>query len=82
MTDARDAALGRIQARRAMVAQLLTMLGVAVAATVIWLLTGRGYFWPGWVYFGLAFSVVGILSHAYSNRGVSEDQISREMQRS
>ena len=77
--DARSAALERIHTRRAMLAQLATMLGVAVLCTVLWLLTGRGYFWPGWVYLGLGFSVVGILSRAYSSRGVSEDQITREM---
>ena len=32
----------------------LVAVALAAAATLAWAVTGRGYFWPRWVYFGLA----------------------------
>lgn len=80
-SSARDAAVARIQARRALAYQLLTMLGVCVVVTVIWLLTGRGYFWPGWVYLGVGFGMIGIIGRLITSRPVPESDVRREMDR-
>jgi len=48
---------------------------------VIWLLSGRGYFWPIWVFFGMG---VGVAAMAFGTFGPkksapSEDEIQREI---
>jgi hypothetical protein len=55
--DARDIAVKRLQAKRQFTATLVSGLGVIALMVVIWLLSGRGYFWPVWVVFGFAIAL-------------------------
>ena len=41
---------------------------VTIVVVVVWALTGQGYFWPGWVMFGLAFGVAANAWGAYGPR--------------
>jgi len=54
---------------------------VNVGLVIIWLVTGSGYFWPGWVLGGWG---IGLLLHAwevFGRRPISEADILREMDR-
>ena len=80
-SDARDLALKRLKAKRSFRGLLATAVGVIALMTVIWALSGGGYFWPIWVAFGLGLALVGAGWQAYgpSQRPITEDEIEREM---
>jgi hypothetical protein len=80
-TDARAAAVKRLQARRDFATHVVTYLVVNVGLVLIWFVTGHGYFWPGWVLGGWA---IGVALHAwevYGRRAISEEDIVHEMNR-
>lgn len=81
--DARDIAVKRLQAKRQFTATLVSGLGVIALMVVIWLLSGRGYFWPVWVVFGFAIALATTAWHAYGKpeTPITEDEIQREVNR-
>jgi len=80
--ELRQEALKRIRSRRALTGSVLSYAVVNGMLVVIWALTGRGYFWPGWVLGGWG---VGLALHALSvyppRPMISEEQVRREMDR-
>ena len=80
---AREQALRRLKAQRAFRGLLLTAAGILVVMTAIWAISGGGYFWPIWVAFGLGIALITTGWQAYGprERGISEDEIQREMGR-
>jgi uncharacterized ion transporter superfamily protein YfcC len=80
--DLRKAAISNIKRKREFTQHLITYLVVNAALIVIWAVTAAGYFWPGWVLGGWG---IGVVFHAWDVYGkrriVSEDQVSREMDR-
>lgn len=77
----RAAAVKRLKAKRDFRNSLLVYLVVNALLVVVWAATGAGYFWPIWPIAGWG---IGVGLHAwtvYGQRGISEDDISREMQR-
>jgi hypothetical protein len=79
--DARAAAVKRLTARRDFGGHVVAYLVVNAAVLAIWLVTGHGYFWPGWVLGGWG---IGLALHAwdvFGRRPISEDDIRREMTR-
>jgi uncharacterized membrane protein YecN with MAPEG domain len=77
----REAAIGRIQAKRAFQANLASYVGVNVLLVLIWAVSGRGYFWPIWV---IGFWGLGLAMHAwsvYGQRGITEADVQREMRK-
>lgn len=80
-SDARGQALRRLKAQRSFRAMLVTSAGVLVAVVAVWLLSGRGYFWPIWVAFGLGIALITTGWQAYGprERAISEEEIEREM---
>jgi uncharacterized membrane protein len=79
----RKQAIRSIKSRRALVSQVVAFCVVNVAMIVIWLATGGGYFWPGWVLLGTGIALVyGFLSfNRRHSRDISEEDIRREMER-
>lgn len=79
--DVRERALRRLKAQRAFRGLLVTAVGVLAVMIVIWALSGRGYFWPIWVVFGIGIALITTAWQAYGPRdhGISEDEIQREM---
>lgn len=79
----RKQAIKSIKNRRALVSQVVAFCVVNVLMIVIWLATGGGYFWPGWVLLGTGIALVfGLLSfNRHHSRAISEDDIRREMQK-
>ena len=80
--DLRAAALANIKRKRDFTQHLITYVVINVVLIGIWAATGAGYFWPAWVIGGWG---VGLVFHAWDvfgrRRLVSEDEVSREMDR-
>ena len=79
----RKHAIRSIRSRRALVSQVVAFCVVNVLMIVIWLATGGGYFWPGWVLLGTGIALVyGLLTfNRHHSRDISEEDIRREMDR-
>jgi hypothetical protein len=79
--DARDAAFRRLKAHRDFWAHLFTYVVFNSALVIIWYVTGRGYFWPGWL---IGLWGAGLVMHgwdAWLRRPITEQEIRREMER-
>ena len=77
----REAALERVKARREFGTHLVVYLVVNALSVAIWAATGSGYFWPIWPIAGWG---VGLVLHAwtaYFQRGITEDDVQKEMDR-
>lgn len=81
--DAREIALKRLKAKRGFRGILITAVGVSALMVVIWLLSGRGYFWPIWVMFGLGIAVITSAWSAYgpTSSPITEDEIQAEAEK-
>lgn len=79
--DPRSAAIGRLKAKRGFTQHLVSYVAVNLLMIAIWLFSGGGYFWPIWIIAPWGF---GLAMHAwsvYGQRGITEDDIEREMRR-
>ena len=80
-TNAREAAVRRLTARRELATHAVAYLVFNGAVVLIWYATGQGYFWPGWL---IGLWGAGLLMHAWSvwgRRPVTEEDIRRELDR-
>ena len=79
----RKQAIKRIKNRRALVSQAVAFCVVNILMIVIWLATGGGYFWPGWVLLGTGIALVyGFITfNRHHSRDISEEDIRREMEK-
>jgi 2TM domain len=80
-TNAREAAIKRLTARRDFGMHALTYVVFNGALILIWYVTGHGYFWPGWL---LGLWGAGLLMHAWDvwgRRPITEEAIRREVDR-
>ena len=79
----RKQAIKRIKNRRALVSQAVAFCVVNILMIVIWLATGGGYFWPGWVLLGTGIALVyGFITFSrHHSRDISEEDIRREMEK-
>jgi len=79
----RQQAIKSIKHRRALMQHVVGFCVVNVLMIVIWLATGGGYFWPGWILLGTGIALV--VDVATFNRrhasDISEEDIRREMNR-
>lgn len=80
-TDARQRAINRLKAKQGFKALAGTAVLVLVLCTVIWALSGQGYFWPIWVVFGFGIALVasGWKLYGPGRKGITEEDIEREM---
>ena len=51
-----------------MLSAITPFLFVCVLVTVIWALTGGGYFWPQWVYLGMGIAAFGAITGTKSGK--------------
>ena len=77
---ARSEARKRIEKRRNLLATLVAYVVVNAALVGVWAVTGRGYFWPGWVMalWGVGM-VLGLFD--YLRRPITEADVDAELQR-
>jgi hypothetical protein len=81
ISDEREAARRRVQAKRDFESHLVAYLVVNALLVCVWLITGAGYFWPAWV---LACWGAGLVLHAwdvYWRRPVTEADVNEELHR-
>lgn len=79
--ERREAAIGRLEAKRDFRTHLVVYLVVNAMLIGIWAVTGGGFFWPIFAILGWG---IGLAMHAYGVYGekpISEDEIRAEMQR-
>jgi hypothetical protein len=77
----RKAAIRRLQAKRSFGQDLVAYIVVNAFLVIVWLMTGAGYFWPGWVLAGWG---LGLVLHGYTvfvQKPITEADIRREMGR-
>ena len=80
--ELRKAAISSIKRKRDFTQHLVSYVVINAVLVGIWAVSGQGYFWPIWVIGGWG---IGIVFHAWDTFGrrrmVTEDQVSREMDR-
>jgi len=78
--DLRERAIVRLKKKRDFQAHLLAYLSVNAFLIAVWAITGSGLFWPAFPMLGWG---IGLFFHAWDtySRGLSEQRISREMDR-
>ena len=57
--DERAEAHKRLAARRKIVSDVVSYVVINALLVFVWLITGAGYFWPGWVMAGWGIPVAG-----------------------
>ncbi len=78
-TDVRQQAIGRLKAKKAFWRLAGGSLLGFVLLTVIWALSGGGYFWPAWALFGFLIALATSGWAAFGPRqGITEAQIEAE----
>ncbi len=74
----------RLRARRKVARDVAAYVVINAALVVVWALTDRGYFWPGWVLGIWGFFLVLDLLNAwgpFGSRPITDDEINREVER-
>ncbi|MGO9744143.1 MAG: 2TM domain-containing protein [Roseiarcus sp.] len=84
MSDAdprREAAIKRLEAKRAFNLHVALYVLVNGLLIVIWAFSGRGYFWPIWPIAGWGIAIAIHYWSAFKQKPITEDDIHREIQR-
>jgi hypothetical protein len=78
--ERREAAVNRLEAKRAFKGDLVGFVVINAILVAIWAFTGAGYFWPGWVIGGWG---IALILHGWKvyhiDKPITEDEIRREM---
>jgi Na+/melibiose symporter-like transporter len=72
----------RLQDRRKIVADVVSYLVINAFLVVVWLLSGGGYFWPGWVMAGWGIILVLHVWEVFWRRPITEADVDEEVRRS
>jgi hypothetical protein len=76
----REQARKRVQDRRNLQGGVVAYIVVNGFLVALWALTGRGYFWPGWVMAAWGLGMIfGIWNYVQGT--VSEEQVDQELRR-
>lgn len=81
--ELRQRAVASLRAKQGFWYSLTSWIVLSLFFTVIWLLSGQGYFWPAWPIAGIAIGVAfaGFNAYGPSRGGLSESKIQDEMRR-
>lgn len=79
--ERREAAIGRLKAKRDFRTHLAAYVIVNAGLVVIWALSGAGYFWPIWPILGWGIGLAFNAWAVYVQRPITEDAIRAEMTR-
>ena len=75
------AGLAGVIGSRRWVRRIIGAIVVSLFMVLIWVLSGRGYFWPVWVMGGFLIGAIFYGVNQMMNKPLTEDQIQREMQK-
>jgi hypothetical protein len=75
----REWARKRILRRRGLATHAAAYVVVNLFLVVVWLFTGAGYFWPGWVIAGWGVALLLDAATVLVTGDVTEEQIDREL---
>ena len=79
--DERLAARKRIAARRDVASHAMTYAVVNGFLVIVWVVTGRGYFWPVWILAGWGIGLVLHTWDVFIRRPVTEADVDAELRR-
>lgn len=80
-SSARDAAIHRLNRKRGFISYIVGAVVISLLMVVIWALTDRGPFWPGFVMLGFLVGLVVYGINMVINKPPTDEQINREMQK-
>jgi hypothetical protein len=72
----------RLQDRRKILSDVVSYVVINAFLVVVWLMSGGGYFWPGWVMAGWGLLLVLHAWEVYWRHPITEADIDREVSRS
>ena len=75
----REAARRRLERKRKLVGDIVAYLVVNAFLVGVWAVTGRGYFWPGWVLAGWGVLLLLDAWNTLYRRPITEADIDREL---
>ncbi len=80
--ELRQQAIRQLKRKQEFWRQLFTYGVVNAFLIGIWyFVSGRGYFWPGWVLLGWGIGLAIFAWDVFGRRGITEDDVKREMDR-
>jgi len=81
MPSDHQAAIERIEAKRAFTRHATVYVAVNLLLIAIWAITSRGYFWPIWPILGWGVGLGANYRRAFLQRPISDDEIRRELEK-
>ena len=72
----------RLAARRKLVSDVVAYVVINAFLVFVWLITGAGYFWPGWVMAGWGILLALQAWDVFWRRPITEADIDKEVSRS
>lgn len=81
--ELRKAARQRLKARQGFWGMVAVWVFVGAITTVVWALSGGGYFWPAWAMFGIGIGVVvsGWSAFGPGNKPITDSDVEAEMRK-
>jgi hypothetical protein len=70
-----------LEARRKIVADVVSYVAINAFLVFVWLVTGAGYFWPGWVMAGWGVLLGLHAWDVFGRRPITEADVDREISR-
>ncbi len=82
-SELRDIARKRLKAQQDFRNFVFVAIGVCLIVTLVWWLSGTGYFWPGWVFgaMGIALFFSGLNAYGPGSRMITESKVDAEVRR-
>jgi hypothetical protein len=77
----RSNAVKRVESKRALVSHAVSYVVVNSFLVAIWLLSGAGHFWPGWIIAGWGVGLVLNVWDTYWRRPITEADVEAEIRR-
>jgi 2TM domain len=77
--EARQMAFKRVQRKRKVIGDAVAYVAINAFLVVVWAVTDRGYFWPGWVLGGWGLLLLLDVWNAYYRKSITDADIDREL---
>ncbi len=82
ISNDRDEAIRRLTAKHHLQQSGISFLGVSIVLVAIWAIAGGGDFWPIFPILAFAFAFGSQAVAMYTHKGITEDDVQKEMGRS